>query len=302
MKFYDFGEVINQQTKFVIFGIPWDYLTSIKTAKSSLAPDKIREVTFNLALTTEMGDAIPELKVADIGDITIESESVEKNLVTIEDKVNKIYEQKKDVIPIMIGGDHFCTYPVFKAVSKNIAKKDRIGLLIFDSHIDFYDKWDKGLYSHATIVYRIFDLEFMNNSNIFVVGTRDIDLPEAELAKKNKISYLNAYLLQEYGTEKYIEKIINFFNKSGITELYISIDIDVLDPSVAPATGYAIPGGFTYRELWILLRKIANNFNIRAIDLVEVSPNLDLATNMTSILAAKIIIELISFISKNKKW
>jgi agmatinase len=300
MKFYDYGEVINQHTKFVIFGVPWDYLKSIEAANSANAPDEIRKVTSNLALTTELGVEIPKLEVVDIGDISIDAESVEKNLRNIEEYINNIYNQKEDIIPIMIGGDHFCTYPVFKAVNKKITNKKQFGVLILDAHLDFYDEWDKGVYSHATIAHRIFDLEYMSNSNIFIVGARDIDIPEKELAVKNNISYLNAYLLQEYGIEKYVEEIIKFFDNSGIKDLYISIDIDVLDPSVAPATGYVIPGGFTYRELWILLRKIAKKYSIKAFDLVEVSPNLDLATNMTSILAAKLIIELISFISKNK--
>ncbi|MFX1447325.1 MAG: arginase family protein [Promethearchaeota archaeon] len=300
MKFYDFGEVINQDTKFVIFGIPWDYLTSIEGVNSAMAPERIRKVTSNLALTTELGVKIPELEVIDMGDISLEPDRVEKNLRKIEEYVDYIYEQKEDIIPIMIGGDHFCTYPVFKAVNKKITNRKQFGVLILDSHLDFYYQWDKSTYSHATVAHRIFDLENIDTSNMLIVGTRDIDIPELESALKNDIHYLNAYLLREYGIEKYIEEIINFFNKSGIKDLYISIDVDVLDPSVAPATGYAIPGGFTYREIWILLRKIAANFNIKAFDLVEVSPNLDLANNITSIVASKLIIELISFISKRR--
>ena len=297
MKFYDYGEVINQHTKFVIFGVPWDYLTSIESANSALAPDKIRKVTSDLAHTTEMGVEIPKLNVIDIGDISIEPNNVKKNLSNIEEYIDNIYNQKEDIIPIMIGGDHFCTYPVFKAVKKKITNKKQFGVLIFDSHLDFYDRWDKRVHSHATIAHRIFDLEDMNNTNILIVGTRDIDIPELELAVKYNLSYLNAYLLQEYGIDKYVEEIIKFFDVPEIKDLYISIDIDVLDPSVAPATGYAIPGGFTYRDMWVILREITKNFSIKAIDLVEVSPNLDLATNMTSILAAKLIIELISFIT-----
>jgi agmatinase len=301
MKFYDVGEVINQQTKFVIFGIPWDDLSSIEIVNSAIAPERIRKVTSNLALTTELGIEIPKLEAIDLGDVVIEPNDIEKNLRNIEEFVDKIYDQKNDVTPIMIGGDHFCTYPVFRAVSKRIPNKKQFGILFLDSHLDFYHQWDNSNYSHATIVHRIFDFDYMNNSNILIVGTRDIDIPELEIAKKKNINYLNAYLLQEYGIGSYVEKIIDFFNKSEIEDLYLSIDIDVLDPSVAPATGYPIPGGFTYRELWTLLRKIVKNFNVKAIDLVEVSPNLDLVTNMTSILAAKLIIESISFLSKYTK-
>jgi len=297
MTFFDFGEVIGQETVFVIFGIPWDYLTSIQIANSAIAPNKIRDVTQNLALTTELGVEIPLLNVVDLGDILIKPKAIEQNLKNIDNFVKDLYQQKSDIIPIMIGGDHFCTYPVLKAISEQTKDKEGFGVLIFDSHLDFYDSWDKGVYSHATISRRTFDLENINNTNLMIVGTRDIDIPELESAKDKNITHLNAYLIQEYGLEEYTNHVINFFNKSRIYNLYISIDIDVLDPSVAPATGYAIPGGFSYREFWYILKKLAESFTIKAFDLVEVSPNLDLPNNMTSTLAAKLIIELISFIS-----
>ena len=69
MAYFDFGELIEKETKFIIFGIPWDYLTSIEAPNSAIAPQKIREFSSNLALTTEMGDQIPKLKVVDVGDV-----------------------------------------------------------------------------------------------------------------------------------------------------------------------------------------------------------------------------------------
>ncbi|MFX0009471.1 MAG: arginase family protein [Candidatus Hermodarchaeota archaeon] len=300
MTFFDFGEKIDHDSKFAIFGIPWDYLTSIKIANSAIAPKKIRDVTLNIALITELGLEIPTLKAVDLGDIMIKPKAVEQNIKNIDNFINEIYNQKSDIIPVMIGGDHFCTYPVLKAVSDQSKDKEHLGVLIFDSHLDFYNSWDKGVYSHATVSRRIYDLEAINNKSIMIAGARDIDIAELESVKENNVSYLNAYLLQENGLDQYINSIISFFNKSEIDTLYLSIDIDVLDPSVAPATGYAIPGGLSYRELWYILKKVTEHFRIIAFDLVEVSPNLDLPNNMTSILAAKLIIELISFITLKK--
>jgi agmatinase len=297
LNFYDYGNVIDKDTNFVIFGIPWDYLTSIDAPNSAIAPGKIREVTNNLALSTELGIEIPKLKVVDIGDINIEKENVEKNLNEIRDFVNDIYHQKKEVVPIMIGGDHFCSYPVIKAVGDNFEKKEEFGVLVFDAHLDFYEEWDKGVFSHATISHRVFDLKYINNTNLLIVGTRDIDIPELKLSQDNDIHHFDAYLLSEYGLPNLIDNIIDFFENSKIKYLYVSIDIDVFDPSTAPATGYAIPGGLSYREMWQILKSIANKFNIIGFDLVEVAPNLDLPSNLTSNLAAKLIGEFISFIS-----
>ncbi len=302
MNFFDFGEKINKDTEFVIFGIPWDYLTSIEAPNSAIAPQKIREVSDNLALTSEMGFKIPKIKVVDIGDVYIEPKNVEKNLKEIENYVKSIYDEKKDIVSVMIGGDHFCTYPVVKVIGNNLKKKNNFGVLIFDSHLDLYEEWDKGVYSHATVSHRIYDIDFINNRNLLIVGTRDIDIPELDIANKEKITYLNAYKLTEIGLSEYIKIIIKFFKDSDINNLYVSIDIDALDPSIAPGTGFAIPGGFSYREIWIILRELTKNFNIRAFDVVEVAPNLDNANNMTCNLAAKLIIEFISFIAeKNGK-
>ncbi len=300
MTFFDFGETIDKNTEFVFFGIPWDFLSSLKVVDSARAPQKIREISENLALTTEMGIEIPKLKVVDLGNISIEPVNIEKNIIEIVNFVKSIYNKKKEVIPIVVGGDHFCTFPVIKAIGDSFDNKSEFGVLIFDAHLDLYENYDKGKYSHATVSHRIFDLDYISKNNFLIVGTRDIDVPELDVAKNEHITHLNAYLLHDVGIDAFGDKIIDFFKKSNTKSIYLSIDIDVLDPSIAPGTGYAIPGGFSYRELWKILRKLTKNLSIVGFDLVEVSPNLDLPNNMTSNLAAKLIIELISFISKSK--
>ncbi|TFF99718.1 MAG: agmatinase [Promethearchaeota archaeon] len=292
--FFDFGEIIKKDTEFVIFGIPWDSLTSIKGVESSKAPKRIREATYDIGLATELGIEIPKLKVCDKGDIEIDSKDISENLKNIEDFIQKLYETNSSIIPVMIGGDHFCSYPVIRKVG-NFLKEDKLGVLVFDAHLDFYDKWEENKYSHATISHRIFDLDFINNQNFLIVGTRDIDIPEQNLAKQNNLEFFNAYEFHN-NINEFSQRIINFFHNSKVEKLYISIDIDVLDPSIAPGTGYAIPGGFSYRELWHILRKLSIFFDIIGFDLVEVAPNLDLLNKITCNTAAKIIIELISFI------
>ena len=300
MKFYDFGDNIESDTQFVIFGIPWDYLTSIEAPNSAIAPRKIRDVTEHLGLTTELGYEIPNIKAVDLGDIKVEPSNVDKNLKEIKTFVDLIYKQKSDVIPVMIGGDHFCSLSVIKAVGDHFSKKDEFGVLIFDAHLDLYEEWDNSVYSHATISHRIYDLEYVNNKNLLIVGSRDIDIPELEIAKAEEVVHFDAHLLVEIGLKQFTDNIIKFFKNSSIRDLYISIDIDVLDPSIAPATGYAIPGGFTYRELWKILREITNHFNVVGFDVVEVAPNLDLPNNITSNLAAKLIVEFMDFITNSK--
>ncbi|MFX1425165.1 MAG: arginase family protein [Promethearchaeota archaeon] len=296
MNFFNFEDKINRDTRFVIFGVPWDYLTSSDLPNSSTAPESIRALTDDIGYTTELGFHIPSFHAADIGDVKIKPSEVELNLKTIDQFVRNIFNQNESVIPIMLGGDHFCTYPVVKAVGDHLREIEDFGVLIFDSHLDFYQEWDKGVYSHATISHRIYDLEYVNNRNLLIVGTRDIDIDEKELAESESLEYLNAYHIIK-GVDYYIDKIKTFYKKSYVKKLYVSIDIDVLDPSIAPGTGYAIPGGFFYRDMWKILREISTEFEIIGFDLVEVAPNLDLQNRVTRILAAKLIVEFMSFIN-----
>ena len=296
MRFFDFREDLNKDTRFVVFGIPWDYLTSSDLPNSSIAPESIRNITNDIGYTTELGFHIPDFQAVDVGDVKIEPTNIKLNLITIDNFLKKLYSQNEEIIPVMIGGDHFCTYPVVKAVGDQLKEKEEFGVLIFDSHLDFYQEWDKGVYSHATISHRIYDLKYVDNKNLLIVGTRDIDIEEYNLANSENIKYLNAYHIID-GLDYYIDSIKEFFKKSNIKSLYVSIDIDALDPSIAPGTGYAIPGGFSYREMWKILKEITEVFSIIGFDLVEVAPNLDLENKMTCILAAKLIVEFMSFIN-----
>jgi agmatinase len=298
MNFFNFGEKINKKTRFVIFGVPWDYLTSSDLPNSSISPKSIRDLTDDIGYATELGAIISDLKAVDIGDVKIKDSDVKGNIQSISSFLKDTYDQNEAIIPIMIGGDHFCTYPVVKTVGDQLKTKEEFGVLIFDAHLDFYQEWDKGVYSHATISHRIFDLDYVSNHNFLVVGARDIDIEEKELASVEKLEYINAHKLID-GVDYFIDQIKAFFEKSKVKKLYVSIDIDALDPSIAPGTGYAIPGGFSYREMWKILKEIAASFNIIGFDLVEVAPNLDLKNKMTCILAAKLIVEFISFINTN---
>ncbi|GAF86666.1 unnamed protein product, partial [marine sediment metagenome] len=90
MTFFDFGEMIDYDTEFVFFGIPWNYLSSLEIVDSAKAPQKIREISENLGLTTEMGIEIPKLKVVDVGNVAIEPTNIENNIVEVENFMKSI--------------------------------------------------------------------------------------------------------------------------------------------------------------------------------------------------------------------
>ncbi len=210
MNFFDSGEIIENDTDFVFFGIPWDDLTSIVITKSSESPQKIRKITENMALTTEMGFEVPKLKIVDVGNVLVDLNSTERNIQEIYDFVSSLFEQKKDIIPVMVGGDHFCSYPVIKAIGDSIRNPKNLGVLILDAHLDLYEKYQEKIYSHATVSHLIHNLEFISNKNLLIIGTRDIDVPELKNAEIKGLTYFNAYKLHDIGVISFTENIIEF--------------------------------------------------------------------------------------------
>jgi agmatinase len=301
--FYDYqhGDV-DTPVQFSIFGIPWDANSTHTKGCARAAPDKLRKLSLTLGRLTEEGHNIDKFNAADFGNVPIYPSLPEKCRDNIAQFVKDFLPwEKSQPIPIMIGGDHYCTYPVVKALTEHYRSKSnpKIGILIMDAHLDYYDKWlDVESDSHCTVTKRIADLPNISPDNITVMGVRDIDTNEMELAKLENLSFVPSYKLYPYSQLKSeIDSVIKDFQKKGIEKLYISLDIDVLDGCVAPGTGYTIPGGLSYRDLWILLQEIVLNFDIIGFDVVEVAPDLDIPSNLTQITAIKLITEIMSFIS-----
>lgn len=302
--FYDYprGD-IDTPTKFALFGIPWDANSTHMQGCARAAPLKLREITSHLARMTEKGLNIEEFDAADFGDVSIYPSMPEKSRANIIEFVKEFLPWKTaSPIPIMIGGDHYCTYPVVKALTEVYAEKsqEKIGVIIFDAHIDYYDKWlDVETDFHCTVTKRIADLPTINPKHIAVIGVRDADIPEYEPARTDELYLIHAHELYPYSQlVSQIEKLIAYYKTENITKIYLSIDIDALDGSVAPGTGYTIPGGLSYRDLWLFLQKIVQNFSLIGMDLVEVAPDLDLPSKLTQITAVKLITETMAFITE----
>ncbi|MHA1821571.1 MAG: arginase family protein [Promethearchaeota archaeon] len=205
-------------------------------------------------------------------------------------------------------------------------------IFIFDAHLDFYDEWEGNKYSHCTVTKRVAELGNIKSNNILVIGVRDIDLPEKDLANKYGLKYLTGYEIYKKANKKRVNyaEIINKFirdrtigteiieggkmdeenngknNRKNISKLkgvkpraYISIDLDVFDPSQAPATGYPIPGGIRFNDMLDVFEYITRQFNIIGIDLVEYAPNLDGKDMRTAFFCAKLLLEIMMIIKKS---
>ncbi len=288
-----------ETTEFAILGIPLDATSTSQRAGAKDGPRAIRKGLNYFSLLTELGIDIFQREIYDIGDIEVYPTLIEETIGSIEEVITSLISlnQNHPVIPISLGGDHFITYPIIRGISKNNSKK--FGIVVFDAHVDLYDKWlYKEQFAHCTVFHRILDLEQFHKNDLIFIGTRDIDYEEAEFLQSNSIKPLYSYQITDKHLESLLLEQFKIFQDQQIEQIYVSIDIDVLDHSVAPGTGYPIPGGLTYRQLWNALRIAASNFKVIGFDLVEVCPPYDLS-EITAITAARILMEFLGFIIKN---
>lgn len=286
---------------FVIMGVPFEATSTSPRAGARSAPGVIRRAFDYFSLQTELGIDIFQRKIADIGDIEVYPSLINDTLTSIGDSLDLILSLRPNdpPIPIILGGDHFITYPIIRRFSQ--AMKEKFALIIFDAHVDLYDKWlYKEQYAHCTVFHRILELPSIESSDLVFIGTRDVDYEEAEFLNQHKIEPIMSHYITQESLRSLILERIKCFQERNIESVYVSLDVDVLDPSVAPGTGYPIPGGLTYRQLWDSLQLITEHLKVIGFDIVEVCPPYD-SSEITSITAARLLMEFIGFIIKNAK-
>jgi len=198
----------------------------------------------------------------------------------------KIFENVKELMvpAIMLGGDHSITYPSFNAFAKNCSNP---GLIVFDAHLDCENNFSPP--THEDYLRVLIEEGTLKKENVLVVGVRNMHSNEMEFAKKNKLKIYDMKELSSEGKNEISDAIMTV--AKNFDALYISVDIDVLDPVFAPGTGYIEPGGMTTRELIYFIQRLKNLKNIKMWDLVEVNPERDI-NNITAIIAAKLVIEM----------
>ncbi|MBW2989486.1 arginase family protein [Candidatus Woesearchaeota archaeon] len=249
-----------------------------KAEGSEMAPDIILENTKDLFMSE---DSI--LPVFDVDSVGIASSNIEET--------NKnIYEKALDVLrssarPIFLGGDHSVTYPIVKAFSEVYSKNP--GIIIFDAHPDAENDFMPP--SQEDLLCALVNQKIIKKENIILVGTRNWDRNEIEFLKKNRIKFFSMKEIAKEGIQEVSESLMAV--AKDFSDLYVSIDIDVLDPAFAPGTGYIEPGGLSTRELLFFLHRLKKLKNLRAYDLMEISPAKDI-NGMTCKAGAKILVEL----------
>ncbi len=264
----------------VVFGQPFDLATSVRRGAKD-GPSKIRELTYSITPTTEDFEIIENLKVLDIGDF--EEQDQIKLFKEVEDTVCNLVS--KDKFITMVGGDHSVTIPVFRGLNR--ALDDKFGIIHIDAHFDLNDTLEGSHLSHGCPERRATELRNVDGSEgIYFVGIRSIEMDEIEFMKNNKVNVISARKFSDMGTKACIDEVSDYMKKYKY--VYVTVDIDCLDPAYAAGTGTPQFGGLTGRQLLDFLRGIFNNLPVIGFDVVEVAPSLD--PSLSSAYAARKII------------
>lgn len=194
----------------------------------------------------------------------------------IKNKVKKYLGDKKFVI--VLGGEHSVA---LGSIFAHLEQYDDLSILHLDAHADMRDEYEGNKFNHACVMARVKE----KNENVVSVGIRSMDLSEVEPLKNSKL--ITAH--QAHYDEDWILRVVSSLTK----KVYITLDLDVFDPSIMPSTGTPEPGGLFWNQVMELLRNVANKCQIMGFDVVELNPSKNKAPNY---LAAKLIYKLIGFI------
>ncbi|MFC7685861.1 agmatinase [Ureibacillus sp. GCM10028918] len=266
-----------EESKAVLYGMPMDWTVSYRPG-SRFGPARIREVSigleeYSLYLDRELDD----VKFFDAGDIPLPFGNPEKSLKEIKEFVKKVVAAGK--VPVGMGGEHLVSLPVMEAVYE---KYNDLAIIHFDAHTDLRTDYEGEPYSHATPIRKIADQ--IGPKNVYSFGIRSGLKEEFEWAKENGMHISPFEVLEP------LKKVLPTLAGRNV---YVTIDIDVLDPAHAPGTGTVDCGGITSKELLASIHEIARSgVNVVGFDLVEVAPIYD-HSEMTVNTAAKLLREMI---------
>ncbi len=273
-----------ERAEVVFVGAPLDVTSSYRSGYR-FAPARIREASANLEtyVTQADLDVFEQLNISDLGDILVTPTDLQGTGKRISNVVRQIRAQGK--LPVLLGGEHTVTY-------FSLEPFDDIFVIQLDAHRDLREEYLGDRLCHATVMRRVLDR--LPPDRVLQMGIRSCSKEEAEFAARKNIATCTS--------EELIDNIPTAIGEAkklaGNSPVYLTIDLDVLDPAFAPGVATPEPGGLSTVELLRLLRGLGE-LNLTAFDIVELVPPHDDGT--TAFVAAKIAYELLAAIAKSKK-
>ena len=284
-----------EAAKLCIMGIPFDNAVSLNKGASK-APETMRELSIDLPDVTEDWTPIKQGILYDVGDLPADL-NWERYFGRVEEEALRLMETGK--FCLFLGGDHSVTIPLHKAFGayqKGASPDRKIGVIHFDAHFDLCGEYDGHKWSHACTEARALENGIISGGDLFFVGVRAAEVDELKALEDNPgISVIRAMDVHDLGTDAVLQRMKEKFR--DYDAIYLTIDIDVLDPAFAPGTGTPVSGGLTSVQLIRLFKRMIRQLPIKAMDIVEVAPGLDV-NHITSWAALRLIQELFGAFSE----
>ena len=272
-----------EQAAFVVVPVPYD-LTTTYQGGARKGPAAILEASCNMELYDEELDAesyragihtVPPLEAVAAGP--------EGMLERVEEAIDGVFELGK--IPVMLGGEHSITLGAVRAAVKRYPK---LSVLHLDAHADMRESYQGTLYSHACIGRRMLEL-----CPVVQAGIRSMSVEEAAFLRKGTVPFYSAAAIRKDRT--WVSKAVGHLSK----DVYISVDLDALDPSVMPATGTPEPGGMLWQDVLELIREVCRKRRVVGFDVVELAPIPGMVA--PDFLAARLAYRMMGYLSKKSR-
>jgi agmatinase len=284
-----------QDADVAIVGAPTDDLVSDRPG-TRFAPRAIRAASCPPGRHLEAGiDAFEELRVVDFGDAAVVPADAERSHAAIEAIVRQVLAA--DAIPIVLGGDHSITEPEITACA---AVHGPIGLVHFDTHTDTGTEVFGAERSHGTPMYRLVEAGWVEPKRYVQIGLRGYwpGPQEFEWQRAKGIASFFMHDVRRDGIDAVVERTIEVVGEGPV---FLTVDVDVLDPAFAPGTGTPEPGGMTPLELLPSVRRIAQALELVGADVVEVIPTAPGSADITALVADRIVRELLTGIAARRR-
>ena len=262
-----------EKSQVVLMGCPYDGTASFRPG-ARFGPSAIRRASWGIeTYSPYLGRDLSRLKIHDMGDLELPLGDKKQALDLVQKAVRRVLSAKK--FPVVLGGDHLVTLPVLEEMNRI---HPGLCLVHLDAHTDLREDYLGETHSHSTVIKRI--LESRGKTGLFQIGVRSGTEEEFRVARKMK----SLVAVDPRSLRSLVRQI-------GKQPVYITLDLDLLDPSILPGVGTPEPGGLTFREFISLLEALRP---LRAVgfDLVELTPDYD-PTQVSSVTASVILREMI---------
>jgi agmatinase len=296
----DANQLVTERPDVVILGAPFD-MGVVNRPGARFGPRAIRAAS-NLGRGIhhlELGvEPLKVLRVFDYGDASIIPSHIERSHEAIKAKVGEV--AATGAIPIVLGGDHSITYPAATAVADAVGR-GKVGIVHFDAHADTApDNWGV-LLGHGTPMRRLIESGAVPGRSFVQVGLRGYWPPPDVIAWMGEQG-MRWHLMAEIERRGFEAVLTDAIAEAldGPEAIYLSVDVDVLDPAFAPGTGTPEPGGLTARELLGAVRQVVGQTRLVGMDVVEVSPPYDGPGAITAEVAHRVVLEALSALAAKR--